>query len=198
MEVKNVEFIKSAVELKDCPKPHYPEIAFIGRSNVGKSSLINMICNNKKLAKVSETPGKTRSINHFLVNGNWYLVDLPGYGYAKLSKKASQQFQKMIETYLTQRTTLRCTMVLIDSRIEFQTIDREFMIWMAQNNLPFACVLTKIDKLSKSQLSQQVQYFEHELSKLFQELPNIFLTSAKEKKGRDELLDFFDYLLNEQ
>lgn len=198
MEIKKTEFIKSATELKDCPKPYYPEIAFIGRSNVGKSSLINMICNNKKLAKVSETPGKTKTINHFLINGNWYLVDLPGYGYAKRSKTETEKFQKIIQTYIAQRKTLSCTMILIDSRLEFQTTDKEFILWMAQNNLPLAIVLTKTDKLSKSQLKKQLQYFENELLKIFEELPNVFLTSAKEKTGREELLDFFEYLIEKQ
>lgn len=198
MIIKKVAFIKSAGDLKECPKPFYPEIAFIGRSNVGKSSLINFICQDKKLAKVSETPGKTKRIHHFLVNGNWYLVDLPGYGFAKTSKTERERFQKMIKTYIQQRSTLKCTLVLIDSRLKFQPIDQELIYWLGQNNLPFAIVLTKIDKLSKSARIKQYQYFENEFNKMFEDTPNIFLTSVVEKHGREELLDFFDYLLNEQ
>ncbi|GIV28364.1 MAG: putative GTP-binding protein EngB [Bacteroidia bacterium] len=195
MQIKKVEFIKSASKIEECPKPFYPEIAFIGRSNVGKSSLINLICDNKKLAKVSETPGKTRTINHYLVNGNWYLVDLPGYGFAKVSQDERKKFQKMIETYILKRDTLKCTMVLIDSRLEFQKSDKEFILWLGQNQLPFAVVLTKIDKLSKSQLNKQLQYFEKEFYKLFDTTPNIFATSATEKVGREELLEFLEYVM---
>ncbi|GAB4207734.1 MAG: ribosome biogenesis GTP-binding protein YihA/YsxC [Bacteroidia bacterium] len=198
MEIKAVEFVKSAGNLKDCPKPYYPEIAFIGRSNVGKSSLINYLCNNKKLAKVSETPGKTKTINHYLVNGNWYLVDLPGYGYAKTSKAEKEKFQKLIEEYISQRKTLKCTMVLIDSRLEFQTSDKNFIQWLASQQLPFAVILTKIDKLSSSQLKKQMNYYEKEFTKMFEENPNIFPTSSTEKKGKEYLLEFFEYLLNNQ
>ncbi len=136
MKIKKVEFIKSSSRLEECPKSYYPEIALIGRSNVGKSSLINMICDNKKLAKVSETPGKTKTINHFLVNGNWYLVDLPGYGYAKTSRSEKEQFQQIIPNYISKRETLLCTMILIDSRLEFQNIDKEFIIWITEMLYP--------------------------------------------------------------
>lgn len=196
MEIKSVEFKSSAVHLKACPKPNFPEIAFIGRSNVGKSSLINIICNNKKIAKVSDTPGKTKTINHFLVNNNWYLVDLPGYGFAKTSKDERKKFQNMIETYIRERTTLKCTMVLIDSRHECQNTDKELVCWLGQNNLPFAIVLTKTDKLTHSKLISQQKYFENELAIFFEEIPNIFLTSATTKNGRDELLEFIDFILN--
>ncbi len=195
MKIKKVEFIKSSSRLEECPKSYYPEIALIGRSNVGKSSLINMICDNKKLAKVSETPGKTKTINHFLVNGNWYLVDLPGYGYAKTSRSEKEQFQQIIPNYISKRETLLCTMILIDSRLEFQNIDKEFIIWITENALPFAIVLTKIDKLSKNELSKQIKHFETELAKMLRELPNIFLTSSINKTGRKELLEFFEYLI---
>ncbi|RME19461.1 MAG: YihA family ribosome biogenesis GTP-binding protein [Bacteroidetes bacterium] len=197
MEIKKVEFVKSAKSLKECPKPYYPEIAFIGRSNVGKSSLINYLCNNKKLAKVSETPGKTKTINHYLVNGNWYLVDLPGYGYAKTSKAEKEKFQELIEGYISQRKTLKCTMVLIDSRLEFQTSDKNFIRWLASQQLPFAVILTKIDKLSSSQLKKQMNYYEKEFTGMFEENPNIFPTSSTEKKGKEYLLEFFEYLLND-
>ncbi|MCX7728713.1 MAG: ribosome biogenesis GTP-binding protein YihA/YsxC [Bacteroidia bacterium] len=196
MEIKSVEFVKSAVSIKDCPKAYFPEIAFIGRSNVGKSSLINFICNNKKLAKVSETPGKTKTINHYIVNNKWYLVDLPGYGFAKTSKTEREKFQSMIKEYIQNRTTLKCTMVLLDSRLEFQKNDREFIQWMAENHLPFAVVLTKIDKLSSSQLKKQINYYEKEFSKMFEESPNILKTSATQKQGLNELLELIDFILN--
>ncbi len=195
MEIKKVEFIKSVARIEDCPKPFYPEIAFIGRSNVGKSSLINLLCNNKKLAKVSETPGKTKTINHYLVNGNWYLVDLPGYGFAKVSQEERKKFQKLIETYILKRKTLKCTMLLLDSRLELQKLDQEFILWLGQNALPFAVILTKIDKLSKTQVQKQVQYFEKEFYKIFETTPNIFTTSAIEKIGREDILEFLGYVL---
>ena len=195
MEIKKVEFIKSATSIKECPKEYPPEIAFIGRSNVGKSSLINLLCNTKKLAKVSETPGKTKTINHFLVNDKWYLVDLPGYGFAKTSKTEREKFQKIIEEYILQRKTLKCTMVLLDSRLEFQKIDNEFIYWLAEHRLPFAVVLTKIDKLSKSKLKEQIRYFEKEFYQIFEDIPNMFATSAITKQGREEVLEFIDYVL---
>jgi len=195
MEIKKVEFVKSATSLKECPKEYLSEIAFIGRSNVGKSSLINLLCNTKKLAKVSETPGKTKTINHFLVNDKWYLVDLPGYGFAKTSKTEREKFQKIIEEYILQRKTLKCTMVLLDSRLEFQKIDNEFIYWLAEHRLPFAIVLTKIDKLSKLKLKEQMRYFEKELYQIFEEIPNIFATSALTKQGREEVLEFIEYVL---
>jgi len=195
MEIKKVEFVKSATSLKECSKEYFPEIAFIGRSNVGKSSLINLLCNTKKLAKVSETPGKTKTINHFLVNGKWYLVDLPGYGFAKTSKTEREKFQKIIEEYILQRKTLKCTMVLLDSRLEFQKIDNEFIYWLAEHRLPLAIVLTKIDKLSKLKLKEQMCYFEKELYQIFEEIPNIFATSALTKQGREEVLEFIEYVL---
>jgi GTP-binding protein len=198
MEIKKVEFVKSAGKPDDCPKPFYPEIAFIGRSNVGKSSLINFICNNNKLAKVSDTPGKTRTINHYLINGNWYLVDLPGYGFAKLPKQEREKFQKLINDFISQRKTLKCTMVLLDSRLELQNSDKEFILWLANQKLPFAIVLTKIDKLSNAELQKQKNYFEKIFSKIFEELPNIFLTSSEKKIGKEELLEFFDFVINEQ
>lgn len=196
MKITHAEFVKSATNIENSPKPFFPEIAFIGRSNVGKSSLINFICNNNKLAKVSETPGKTKTINYFLINKKWYLVDLPGYGFAKTSLEERKQFQNMIQEYITQRPTLKCTMVLLDSRLDFQKSDREFIYQLSSNNLPFAIVLTKIDKLSVSQLKSQIKYFENEFQKMFEELPNIFETSATKKQGREELLDFLEYLIN--
>jgi len=198
MEIKKVEFIRSAGKPEECPRPFYPEIAFIGRSNVGKSSLINFICNNNKLAKVSDTPGKTRTINHYLINGNWYLVDLPGYGFAKLSKQERDRLQKLIHDFISQRKTLKCTMVLLDSRLELQNSDKEFIFWLAKKKLPFAIVLTKIDKLSQSELQKQKIYFEKIFSRIFEELPNIFLTSSEKKIGREELLEFFEYIVHEQ
>ncbi len=196
MKLKKVEFVKSVSELKNCPQAYYPEIAFIGRSNVGKSSLINTICNNKKLAKVSDTPGKTKTINHYIINGNWYLVDLPGYGFAKISQTERIKFLKIIKEYIAKRETLKCTMILLDSRIELQSSDVEFIHWVAQQQRPFAIVLTKTDKLSKTKLKSQTQYFEKQFTKIFEELPNLFYTSAIHKTGREELLEFIEYLLS--
>ncbi len=190
LEIKKYEFVKSVVSIKDCPKEYYPELAFIGRSNVGKSSLINLLCNNKHLAKVSEKPGKTQTINHFLINGNWYLVDLPGYGYAKVSKENRKNFQIIIEEYLQNRKTLKCIFVLLDIRHEMQHNDLLFLQWLGKNRLPFAIILTKADKLKKSEL-------ENELTKHFEEQPNIFITSSINKQGREDVLEFIEYLLEQ-
>lgn len=197
LEIKKYEFVKSVVSIKDCPKEYYPELAFIGRSNVGKSSLINLLCNNKHLAKVSEKPGKTQTINHFLINGNWYLVDLPGYGYAKVSKENRKNFQIIIEEYLQNRKTLKCIFVLLDIRHEMQHNDLLFLQWLGKNRLPFAIILTKADKLKKSELKKQQIYFENELTKHFEEQPNIFITSSINKQGREDVLEFIEYLLEQ-
>ncbi len=197
LEIKKYEFVKSVVSVKDCPKEYYPELAFIGRSNVGKSSLINLLCNNKHLAKVSEKPGKTQTINHFIINGNWYLVDLPGYGYAKVSKENRKNFQIIIEEYLQNRKTLKCIFVLLDIRHEMQRNDLLFLQWLGKNRLPFAIILTKADKLKKSELKKQQIYFETELTKHFEEQPNIFITSSINKQGREDVLEFIEYLLEQ-
>jgi len=195
MIIRSATFISSFAELKQLPKTSIPEFAFIGRSNVGKSSLINMLCNNNKLAKTSSTPGKTQTINHFLINENWYLVDLPGYGYAKVSKTKRAQWQDFIMKYLTKRDSLINTFVLIDARLKPQKIDLEFMNWMGKNELPFSIVFTKTDKISSKVLKQNIADFENELYRTWQELPPIFITSANKRIGKDEILEFIEAYL---
>ena len=192
MTIKSAEFIISNTDYLKCPEEGKPEFAFIGRSNVGKSSLINMLVDRKKLAKVSGTPGKTQTINHFIINEQWYLVDLPGYGYAKLSKEDRWNFGKMIERYLENRESLFCTFILIDSRLPLQRIDLDFIQWMGKKNLPLALVLTKTDKLKQSELGKSKYAIESALLKTWEELPPLFITSAEKKSGRDKLLDFID------
>jgi len=192
MVIKSAEFIVSNTDPQKCPPSDKPEFAFIGRSNVGKSSLINMLVERKKLAKVSSTPGKTQTINHFIINEGWYLVDLPGYGYAKLSKESRWNFGKMIESYLENRENLFCTFILIDSRLPLQNIDLDFIIWMGKKNLPIAVVLTKTDKLKQSDLGKSKFNIESALLKSWEELPPVFITSSEKKSGRDKLLAFID------
>jgi GTP-binding protein len=192
MVIRSAEFIISNTDYQKCPVAKKPEFAFIGRSNVGKSSLINMLVERKKLAKVSGTPGKTQTINHFIINDQWYLVDLPGYGYAKLSKEDRWNFGKMIESYLQNRENLFCTFILIDSRLRAQDIDLDFISWMGKMNLPIALVLTKTDKLKQSELGKSKNAFEKALLKTWEELPPLFVTSAEKKSGRDKLLAFID------
>ncbi len=175
-----------------CPKDTKPEYAFIGRSNVGKSSLINMLTNNKKLAKTSATPGKTLLINHFLINREWYLVDLPGYGYAKRSKKEVQRLDQMIRGYILQREQLVNVFVLVDVRLEPQKIDLEFIQWLGESSVPFSIVFTKADKLSASKVSANVEAFKKTLQETWDELPPMFLTSAEKRQGRDDVLDYID------
>ena len=184
------EFIKSSPSLKECPKPDMPEYAFIGRSNVGKSSLINMLCMNGKLAKTSATPGKTRLINHYNINGSWYLVDLPGYGYAKVSKNIRKDFDKVLFNYLTKRDNLYCVFVLIDSRIPPQTNDLEFISKLGELHIPFAIVFTKTDKTTQKQFNDNIKAFEHEMLKTWEELPPCFYSSSVTKRGREEILEF--------
>lgn len=192
MNIKSSEYIKSSTRLDQCPRPDLPEYAFIGRSNVGKSSLINMLTGRKGLAKTSGTPGKTTLISHFLINENWYLVDLPGYGYAKRSKSDRESWKKMINYYLSKRENLMCTFILIDSRLPVQKSDSEFMEWMGSSRLPFVLVFTKTDKLSARQLDQNLESYKNTLLESWEELPEIFLTSATSKSGRDELLSFIE------
>ncbi|MBS1651200.1 MAG: YihA family ribosome biogenesis GTP-binding protein [Bacteroidetes bacterium] len=194
MLVKTANFLLSASDFKQCKPSTIPEYAFIGRSNVGKSTLINMLCNNSKLAHTSATPGKTRLINFFLINNNWHLIDLPGYGFAKIGKKLREGFSTLIVDYCTGRKNLKCLFVLIDSRLELQSIDKEFMEWCSEHNIPFSVVLTKSDKLSKSELAKNKKQIESSLSELWEELPNIFITSGDKKTGKEELLDFIEYL----
>ncbi|MEO1260593.1 MAG: ribosome biogenesis GTP-binding protein YihA/YsxC [Bacteroidota bacterium] len=190
MELKDVKYVGSFPTLAKCPKPEKPEFAFIGRSNVGKSSLINMLSNNRKLAHVSKKPGKTEAINFFEVSGRWYLIDLPGYGYAVRSKGMLKSFKKMIYDYLEKRRSLVCTFVLIDVNVPPQKRDIEFLDWLGEHGVPFVIVYTKIDKLSKTQLSQNVQAIQEILAEHWNELPQQFYTSSEEKAGRDELLNF--------
>jgi GTP-binding protein len=197
MDIKEAKFIISNTDIKLCPTDGKPEYAFIGRSNVGKSSLINMITEKKDLAKTSGRPGKTQLINHFLINGDWYLVDLPGYGYAKASKSSRNQWEKFISEYLMKRETLINIFVLIDSRLEVQKIDLEFMSWCAEKQLPFSMVFTKIDKLSSSALQKNLAAYKKEMLKYWEELPPVFTTSAESKFGREKLLNYIDFINTE-
>jgi GTP-binding protein len=192
MEIKQAEFTLSAPNVTKCPADNKPEYAFIGRSNVGKSSLINMLCNNKKLAKTSATPGKTLLINHFAVNREWYIVDLPGYGFAKRSKNEVRRLEQMISGYILQREQLVNLFVLIDIRHEAQKIDLEFINWLGGSGVPFTIVFTKADKLGSSKTGAAVQAYKKVLAETWEEMPPMFVTSAENKTGRDELLDYID------
>ena len=194
MEIKTAEFTLSAPMVSMCPADTKPEYAFIGRSNVGKSSLINMLTRNSKLAKTSATPGKTLLINHFLINREWYLVDLPGYGYAKRSKKEVARLQQMINGYLLQRQHLVNVFVLVDIRLEAQKIDLEFINWLGQSSVPFSIVFTKADKLTPNKCRQAVETYSQKLLETWEELPPMFLTSAEKKEGREEVLDYIDQI----
>ena len=197
MQIKKAIFKQSASSIFGCPKPTLQEYAFIGRSNVGKSSLINMLCNNNKLAKTSATPGKTQLINHFLINDAWYLVDLPGYGFAKTSKSSRAKFETIIYDYCKKRETLVCLFVLIDSRLPLQKIDLEFMLWCGENEIPFSIIYTKADKNSKAELARNIKNIEKEILKAWEELPNSFISSAEKAMGREEILDFVQYQIDE-
>ena len=192
MEIKTAEFTLSAPMVSMCPQDTKPEYAFIGRSNVGKSSLINMLTNNKKLAKTSSTPGKTLLINHFIINKEWYLVDLPGYGFAKRSKKEIDKLDQMIRGYILQREQLVNVFVLVDVRLEPQKIDLEFIEWLGLSSVPFAIVFTKADKLTANKARQAVEAYKQKLLETWEELPPIFVTSAEEKEGREEVLQYID------
>jgi GTP-binding protein len=197
MNIKSAEFIISNTKPENCPKPDLPEYAFIGRSNVGKSSLINMITGFNSLAKISGKPGKTQLINHFIINKNWYLVDLPGYGFAKASKGERHKWEEFIQKYLSNRSNLVNTFVLIDSRLEPQKIDLEFMSWCGEKGIPFSMVFTKIDKLSSSALQKNMAAYSKEMLKYWEELPPIFTTSAQSNFGREKLLNYIQ-MWNEQ
>ena len=192
MEIKKSEFVISAPTVSKCPKDDKPEYAFIGRSNVGKSSLINMLCNHKGLAKTSATPGKTLLINHFIINNEWYLVDLPGYGFAKRSKTVQQKLEQMIASYILQRKQLINVFVLIDIRHEQQKIDREFIDWLGESNVPFTIVFTKADKLGPGKAKQNAQKWLEQLKDRWETLPPYYITSSEKKLGREELLDYID------
>jgi GTP-binding protein len=190
MRITSAEFITSSTDWRKCPETNKPEFAFIGRSNVGKSSVINMLVDRKKLAKTSSTPGKTQTVNHFLINNQWYLVDLPGYGYASASRAARFEWGKMIEDYLKNRKNLFCTFILLDSRLKPQAIDIDFIIWMGENHLPLAILLTKSDKLKQQELAKSKKAIEAKLLEQWEELPPLFVTSSEKKSGRDKVLDF--------
>jgi len=190
MVIKTAEFTVSNTDYKNCPKADTPEYAFIGRSNVGKSSLINALTNKKSLAKTSGKPGKTQLINHFLVNKEWYLVDLPGYGFAKTSKVRRVIFHEMISNYLVNRSNLHCLFVLIDSRHKPQSIDQDFLQWLAESQIPFVMVFTKSDKLGKRALENNIETYKSEMIKNWEYLPKIFISSAEKKKGLQEILDY--------
>jgi GTP-binding protein len=190
--LKEIEFIKSSPDVKSCPDTHLPEYAFVGRSNVGKSSLINMITGKKKLAKISSLPGKTRLINHFLIDHLWYLVDLPGYGYAQVNKSDRGKFLKMIQQFLLKRLSLACLFVLVDCRHEPQEIDLIFLRWLGENSIPFAICFTKTDKISSQQLKKSFERYSKTLLHDWEELPPVFFTSTENAKGREEILQFID------
>ena len=192
MDIKSAEFVISSPTVERCPNSQQPEYAFIGRSNVGKSSLINMLTGHSKLAKTSATPGKTLLINHFAINKEWQLVDLPGYGYAKRSKKEQENLQRMITGYILHREQMANLFLLIDCRHEPQKIDLEFMNFLGEHGVPFSIVFTKADKLSNSKLACNVQLYLNELLKSWEELPPHFITSAENKRGREELLNYIE------
>ena len=192
MKISKAEFICSNTKVALCPREAIPEYAFIGRSNVGKSSLINMLVERKKLAKTSSTPGKTRLINHFKINDEWFLCDLPGYGYAKVSKKERETFGKMIEQYATQRTNLVCFFVLVDARHPPQQIDIDFIEWLGDSELPFVIALTKVDKINQTGKSKNLGLLKMQLSQTWDELPMIYETSAVKGTGKDQIMSFID------
>ena len=197
MDIKQAQFVISAPTVEKCPHDTKPEFAFIGRSNVGKSSLINMLCNHKGLAKTSATPGKTLLINHFIIDKEWYLVDLPGYGYAKRSKSVIEKIDKMIQTYILQRKQLINLFVLIDVRHEQQKIDREFIDWLGISGIPFSIIFTKADKLGRVKVKQNADAWMNALLDSWEELPPYFITSSEKKTGRDEVLDYIGKVMAE-
>lgn len=195
MVITTAEFVKSSPQVGQCPRPDKPEFAFIGRSNVGKSSLINMLTGKKDLAKTSAQPGKTQLINHFLINSDWYLVDLPGYGYAKISMSSRKMWQKMINNYLLQRENLLSVFVLVDSRLEPQKIDLEFINFLGENGVPLTIIFTKTDKQTAKKTAESVERFKQALSEYWEELPDILLTSSQNANGRDEVLDKIESII---
>lgn len=193
MKIKSVSFVKSSQKWQDCPIPNIPEYTFIGRSNVGKSSLINAMMNQKDLAKTSQTPGKTQLINNFLVNEKWYLTDLPGYGYARVSKSQRKDFEKLITNYILNRKNLVHLFVLVDIRHTPQKIDIEFMEWCGENEVSFSIIFTKADKLkTQSAINKNVETYQHSLLETWEDLPNIFITSAEKKTGSEEILQYIE------
>lgn len=197
MEITSAEFVISNTDVKKCPAGIFPEYAFIGRSNVGKSSLINMLTARKSLAMTSSTPGKTMLINHFLINNSWYLVDLPGYGYARRGLKGKDQIRTIIEDYILEREQMTNLFVLIDSRLEPQIIDLEFMEWLGENGIPFAIIFTKADKLKGGRLKMNINTYLRELGKQWEELPPYFISSAEDRTGRTEILNYIESINKE-
>ena len=192
MTIKTVEFVKSSEKWQNCPEPTIPEYAFIGRSNVGKSSLINAMMNRKDLAKTSQTPGKTQLINHFIVNENWYLTDLPGYGYARVSKSTRKDFEKLITNYILERKNLVNLFVLVDARHSPQKIDLEFMEWCGESGVPFSIVFTKADKLKPGAIKNNVEAYHKKLLEFWEELPPSYITSAEKREGGDAILKLIE------
>ncbi|MBP1839186.1 ribosome biogenesis GTP-binding protein YihA/YsxC [Formosa algae] len=192
MQIKSAEFVVSNSDVSKCPKDRIPEYAFIGRSNVGKSSLINMLTNRKSLAKTSGRPGKTQLINHFLINKTWFLVDLPGYGYARVSKSAKKTFQKFITEYFSKREQLISAFVLVDIRHNPQPVDLEFMTWLGEHSIPFSIIFTKADKLKPMAIENHINSYRDILLETWEEMPNYFVTSSSKEIGKDELLQYID------
>ncbi|KGL48760.1 GTP-binding protein [Porphyromonas gulae] len=197
MEIKKAAFVISNTDVRKCPDTKLPEYAFIGRSNVGKSSLINMLTGQKGLAMTSQKPGKTQLINHFIIDDSWYLVDLPGYGYARLGASNRESLRRIIETYILCREQLSSLFVLIDCRHEPQKIDLEFLQWLGENGIPFSIVFTKADKLSFSRLKENTEAYKQKLLETWEELPPVFITSSEKKTGKEELLDYIDSINQE-
>jgi GTP-binding protein len=196
MIIHSASFVRSSTSLKQCPNPLEPEFGFIGRSNVGKSSLINLLTGNSHLAKISGNPGKTRTINHFLINGNWYLVDLPGYGFARIPLSMREKWIKAVEEYILERESLVCLFVLLDSRLKPQESDMLFMEFLGINQIPFARVFTKSDKLSAAALKKSIHNYDREMLKIWEPLPATFIASAVNKAGREEILNFIEETFN--
>lgn len=192
MEIKSAEFVISNTQVEKCPEGNRPEYAFIGRSNVGKSSLINMLTNRKGLAMTSQKPGKTQLINHFLINNDWYLVDLPGYGFAQRGKEGRENIRRIIEDYILEREQMTNLFVLLDCRHETQKIDLEFMEWLGENGIPFSIIFTKTDKISRGRLVENTEKYKQKLLESWEELPPILFSSSEKKEGREEILDYID------
>ena len=197
MDIKTAVFSISNTDVRKCPAGHFPEYAFIGRSNVGKSSLINMLTGRRDLAKTSSKPGKTLLINHFWINGEWYLVDLPGYGYATASKSMRDKLKRIIESYILFREQLTNLFVLIDCRLPPQRIDLDFIQWLGESHVPFSIVFTKKDKLSNARFNENIEAYKQTLLETWEELPPMFFTSSEKREGRDELLDYIDHINQE-
>jgi GTP-binding protein len=196
MEIKSAEFVVSNTDVNKCPTDGFPEYAFIGRSNVGKSSLINMLTGKKGLALTSQKPGKTLLINHFIINESWFLVDLPGYGFAQQGKEGREKLRQIIESYVLYREQLTCLFVLLDCRHEAQKIDLEFMEWLGENGIPFAIIFTKTDKISKGRLAENTNAYRRKLLETWEELPPMFFSSSEKKEGRDEILGYIESINN--